>query len=98
MIIVSSPLGFVGATIRFKEVPFPSSLTGAVSYVGHPATKTLLEALGASTVPGRWNGPAVGESYLAVPLAQNAREGGYTKDQAIESVASLRAVLCTRIA
>lgn len=73
-------------------------MTGCRHYVGHPATRQLLEALGAEYVPGRWAGPAVGESYLAVPLAQNAREGGYTIDAAIESIAALRAILCTRLA
>lgn len=97
MIIVSSPLGFPGATIAFEEVQFPSDLSGCISYVGHPAAKTLLEALGATTVSGRWSGPAVGEQYLAVPLAQNAREGGYTQDQAIGGIAALKAILCTRL-
>ena len=98
MIILSSALGFPGTTVKFDEVAFPKDLTGCVSYVGHPATKALLEGLGASTVSGRWVGPEIGESYLAVPLAQNAREGGYTKDMAIESVSELKAILCTRVA
>lgn len=76
MIIISSPLGFPSTTISFNEIPFPADLSGAKSYVGHPATKALLEALGASTVAGKWAGPTIGESYIAVPLAQNAREGG----------------------
>ena len=103
--IVSSPLGFAGATIRFEEVPFPASLAGMVSYVGHPNTRQVLEALGAVTdasgvngAPGKWAGPAVGESYLAVPLAQNARAEGWTANTAVESVAELKAILCTRIA
>lgn len=97
-IIVSSPLGFPGATIKFEEVAFPSDLSSKTSFVGHPATKGLLEALGASTVSGRWAGPQVGESYLAVPLATNPREGGYTQDTAVSDVSSLKAILCTRIA
>jgi hypothetical protein len=98
MVIISSPLGFAGTTVRFEEVAFPQSLEGAISYVGHPSTRALLEALGAETRTGRWEGPAVNESYLAVPLAQNAREGGWTRDVAIESVRELRAIRCTRIA
>lgn len=98
MIVVSSPLGFAGTTVKFEEVPFPWDLTDCTSYVGHPATRALLEALGAQTVAGRWAGPEIGESYLSVPLAQNAREGGYTPDTAIESAAELRAIMCTRIA
>lgn len=104
-VVISSPLGFSGATIRFEEVPFPSNLEGYISYIGHPSTRALLEALGAVTDtsgpggnPGRWAGPAVGETYLAVPLANNTREGGYTRDVAVESVAALKAIACTRIA
>jgi hypothetical protein len=76
-----------------------------VSYVGHPATRGLLEALGATTdtsgvngAPGKWAGPSVGESYLAVPLAQNPRAEGWTANVAVESVAALKAIRCTRIA
>ncbi len=98
MIILSSPLGFPSTTISFEEIPFPADLSGNVSYVGHPATKALLEALGASTVSGKWAGPAIGESYLAVPLAQNTREGSWTQDTAIGSVAELKCILCTRVA
>lgn len=105
MIIVSSPLGFAGATIRFEEVQFPDTLVGYVSYVGHPTTRQVLESLGAVTdstgangAPGKWLGPQVGESYLAVPLVNNAREGGVTTEQAVSSVAGLKAILCTRIA
>jgi len=97
-IVVSSPLGFPGATICFTEVSFPSDLAGCVSYVGHPATKALIEGLGAETVTGRWAGPEVGEKYLAVPLAQNARAEGWTKDTAIESVSALKAIICERVA
>lgn len=98
MVIVSSPLGFIGTTIQFEEITFPSSLEGTISYVGHPATKALLEALGAVSIPGKWQGPQIGEVYLAVPLAQNTREAGWTHDQAIESIAELKAIQCTRIA
>jgi hypothetical protein len=83
--------------VRFEETPFPASLEGCQSYVGHPSTKALLEALGAQTIPGRWEGPAVGEQYLAVPLMQNEREDGWTKDKAVSSVNALRAIRCTRV-
>ncbi len=104
-VVVSSPLGFVGAVIVFEEIEFPASLAGMVSYVGHPATRALLETLGAETdatgtngAPGKWAGPAIGESYLSVPLAQNARPDGWTANVAVESVAALKAIRCTRIA
>jgi hypothetical protein len=104
MVIISSPLGFAGTTIHFAEVPFPTDLTDCRSFVGHPATRQLLEALGAVTdntgrdgAPGKWAGPAVGETYLAVPLASNPRADGWTPNVAVESVKELRAIRCTRI-
>ena len=96
--ILSSPIGFAGQTINFKEVAFPTDLSGIISYVGHPSTKELLAGLGAEYVGGKYMGCEVGESYLAVPLADNKREGGYTNDAAIDSVKSLKAILCTRVA
>jgi len=101
MVVLSSPIGFPGATISFEEIPFPEDLAGCTHYVGHPATKALLEALGAEPAPtgAKWQGPAVGEVYLAVPLAAaNSRAEGWTKDAAISSVKELRAIRCTRIA
>lgn len=103
MIVVSSPLCYFpgkGEVQRYeaKEISFPDSMVGNTSYVGHPNTQTLVEALGATTVSGRWEGPEVGESFVAVPLANNQREGGYTKDTAVEDVKQLRAILITRLA
>ncbi len=40
----------------------------------------------------------MGESYLAVPLANNQRAEGWTQNAAVESVAELKAILCTRMA
>lgn len=96
--VLSSPLTFGSGIFKSQEVEFPSDLKGIQHYVGHPATRGLLDALGAEYTPGRWVGPQVGESYIAVPLAQNSRDGGWTKDQAIESTAQLSAILITRLA
>lgn len=102
-VILSSALVFPGTTVKAEEITFPTDLTGVLSYVGHPATQALVEALGAVTDesnngrPGKYAGPAVGESYLAVPLASNARPGGYTQHAAVSDVAALRAILVTRI-
>lgn len=104
-VVLSTPLGFAGSVMIFEEVEFPASLAGMVSFVGHPATRSLVEALGAQTdasgvngAPGKYHGPAVGESYIAVPLAQNPRTEGWTANVAVESTRDLKAILCTRIA
>lgn len=96
-VVLSSPLVFGDGLFKSEEIAFPHDLSGNIHYVGHPATKALLEALGATYVPGRWNGPAVGESYLAVPLALNPRAEGYTQDTAISDVSQLRAIRITRL-
>ncbi len=103
-VILSTPLGFPGQVLVFDEIPFPKDLYGMISYVGHPSTRALVEALGATTDttgangnPGKFAGLAVGESYLAVPLASNPRTEGWTANVAIESIAELKAILVTRI-
>jgi hypothetical protein len=102
-VVLSTPLGFSGMVIKFEDVDFPKSLSGTMSYCGHPNTKSLLEALGTQSVDlkntPKWEGPSVGESYLAVPLVMsNRHESGYTKDVAVQDIAELKAILCTRIA
>ena len=96
--ILSSALAFAGGVYKSEDVEFPTDLTGIPSYCGHPNTKALLTALGAEYAPGRWQGPQVGESFLAVPLARNERADGFTVDTAIETIAELSAILVTRIA
>ncbi|MEK7611391.1 MAG: hypothetical protein AAB486_03415 [Patescibacteria group bacterium] len=86
-------------TFQCETVPFPKDLTGVQHYVGHPATKGLLEALGAVQAPEKlFKGLEVGESYLAVPLANNPRADGYTVETAVSDVGQLTAKIVTRIA
>lgn len=86
-------------TFHCETVPFPKDLAGVPHYVGHPATKALIEALGATPAPTKlFGGLDVGQSYLAVPLANNPRAGGYTADTAVSDVSQLTAKVVTRIA
>lgn len=96
--ILSSPIGFPGGTFSFEEVSFPTDLTDVTHYVGHPATKALIEALGAvPTSEKKFSGLEVGQSYLAVPLALNPRTEGWTTNTAVSDVSQLKAVLVTRV-
>lgn len=98
MAILSSTVLTEG-TFECKTVPFPTDLTGTQHYVGHPATKALLEALGANPAPTKlFGGLEVGQSFLAVPLASNPRADGYTADTAVSDVSQLTAKVVTRIA
>jgi hypothetical protein len=96
-VIMSSPIGFAGTTIQFDEIEAPADLTGMTSYCNHPATRVLLEGLGAETVQGKYEGPAQGESFLAAQLRDNPRNGGFTQHQEISGVDQLRFTLCSRI-
>ena len=101
-VAVLSSTVLTDGTFECKEVSFPSAeeLAGVPHYVGHPATKGLLEALGAIAAPSKlFGGLAVGESYLAVPLATSPRAEGeaWTRDVAISSVSELKAKRVTRL-
>lgn len=95
--ILSSPICFSGGTFSADDVPMPD-VTGIPHYVGHPATRALLDAAGAVFTPGRYAGPEVGESFIAVPLALNPRAEGYTSDTAVADLSQLRVILVTRVA
>lgn len=79
-------------------IPMPG-VRGKPSYVGHPDTLKLLAALGANYQGAGvlFNGLAVGESFIAVPLANPNRDAGFTVDQALQSVNQLRVTRVTRI-
>jgi hypothetical protein len=95
--VLSSTVLGIDGVYRRQEVNFPN-IEGVVHFVGHPNTKALIEGLGA--VPSTeklFSGLEVGQAFLAVPLAQNPREEGWTKDTAVLSVTELKAVVITRV-
>lgn len=95
--ILSTTILTVG-DFRVEQIAFPESLAGIPHYVGHPETKALIEELGAQQAPEKlFTGLQVGETYLAVPLANNKREAGWTVHQAVAGVHELRAMRVTRI-
>jgi len=91
---------------RRQEIPFDDATLEAIKdtphYVGHPATQELLNNLGAIFIQGKFSELKVGESFLAVPLANNQRgtdaaPQGTTYNAAIEGLKDLKAVLVTRL-
>ena len=72
-------------------------IKGLPSYVGHPDTAALLAALGANKVGGLFQGLAVGESFIAVPLANPNRSEGWVVDQALSGLDQIRVTRVTRI-
>ena len=80
-------------------IPLPN-VKGLTHYVGHPDTNKLITALGAvyAGTGALFNGLAVGESFIAVPLANPNRDAGFTVDQALTSLDQIRVTRVTRIA
>jgi len=65
----------------------PDSLAGVPHYVGHPATRALVEAMGAIKAPSNlFGGLAVGETALVVSIKQGRSTRvaqGVTVDQEV---------------
>lgn len=98
-VAVLSTTVLTDGTFTCETIPFPQELSGIPHYVGHPDTKALVEALGAVKAPTNlFEGLEVGESYLAVPLANNQRADGWTVHQAVAGLHQLKAKVVTRIA
>ena len=71
---------------------------GVTHFVGHPATKILLESVGLKQDAEKlFSGLKPGESFVAVPLAVNPREGHITCDQAITAWSQVSVKVVTRI-
>ena len=65
----------------------PNSLAGIPHYVGHPATRAIVEAMGAVKAPTNlFGGLAVGETALVVSIKQGRStraQTGVTVDQEV---------------
>ena len=95
--ILSSTVLNVEGVYEAKFVSMPE-VGGIPHYVGHPATKELLDTLGAVHTTGLFGGLEVGQSFLAVPVQNPSRDEGWTVHKAIDGLQDLRVTLITRIA
>lgn len=73
--ILSTTLISRAGTYRVEELPAVPDLAGVPHYVGHPDTRRLLEAIGATYTPGMFGGLEPGESFLAARLKAPERKG-----------------------
>jgi hypothetical protein len=78
-----------------------NNLDGIQHYIGHPDTRSLVEALGSIKAPSNlFSGLQVGESIICFPIKQGqstrATEG-YTAHQAISDLENLDVRVLTRI-
>lgn len=80
------------------EILFEAAKGGVTHFVGHPATKVMLESVGFKQDSKKlFAGLQPGESFVAVPLAVNPREGHVTSDQAITAWSDVTVKVVTRI-
>lgn len=77
-------------------------LAGIVHYIGHPDTKSLVEALGAIPSESKlFSGLKEGESAICFPIKQGLstrKELGFTVDQAISEIETLDVRVIRRLA
>jgi len=77
------------------------SLAGTPHYVGHPDTKAIVEAMGATPAPTKlFKGLAVGEAAVCFPIKQGLStraSEGFTTHQAIEEIGTLDVRILTRL-
>lgn len=78
-----------------------NSLAGIPHYVGHPDTKAIVEALGATPAPTKlFTGLQVGEQAVCFPIKQGLSSRateGFTVHQAIVEVGTLDVRVITRL-
>lgn len=79
-----------------------ASLAGVPHYVGHPDTKSLLEALGAAQAPSKlFPGQQIGDVVLCVPIRQGMSSRaaeGFTVHQAVAELETLDVKTVERLA
>ena len=79
-----------------------AALAGVPHYVGHPDTKKIVEALGATPAPSKlFGGLEIGEQALCFPIKQGlssrGQEGFSSPHQAVEEIEKLDVRVITRL-
>lgn len=95
--ILSTTLCTTPGTYTVAELASLPDVAGVPHFVGHPATRAVLDGAGAVYTPGKFMGLEPGESFLAVPLRDAVRRpdtGSVPEQQA--TAAELRVLLVTR--
>jgi hypothetical protein len=86
---------------EYRELTL-NSLSGVPHYIGHPDTKAIVEALGATQAPTKlFTGLEIGEQAVCFPIKQGlsdrAKEGLTNPNQAIEEIGTLDVRVITRL-
>jgi hypothetical protein len=85
--ILTSTVCPIDGTYQVLTIDKPESLSGILHYVGHPATRALVEGMGAVKAPSNlFEGLGIGETALVVSIKQGCSSRatqGMTVDQAV---------------
>ncbi len=96
--ILSTTLLQKTGTYVFTELTtMPGHLQGLPHYVGHPATRYLLDKAGAIYTPGLFNGLDVGQSFYTAQLKDPRKGQAFTVDNPNVTLDDLKRGLVTRI-
>jgi hypothetical protein len=83
-ILSTTLISFDDGNYNYKKLTsplYPYELDRIPHYVGHPATKYILDSLGAIYVPGGFTGLKVGESFYVAQLKDGRKGAAFTVDQ-----------------
>lgn len=81
--------------VTFESVPI---IGGLPHYVGHPATRHILDDSGAVYTPGYFGGLGIGQAYLTCQLRDPRKGTAFTKDAPNVDLTDLRFGYVKRIA
>lgn len=100
--ILSTTVLPVDGTYSVETVAEAPDIVGVPHYIGHPATKTIVEELGAVQAPTKlFEGLAVGEKAVAFAIAQGRSTRaiqGFTSPHQETSLADLSVRIISRLA
>lgn len=78
--ILSSTVLSLDGTYRYESIATIPTVTGIPHYVGHPATRYLIDQAGAVYTPGYFPGLQPSEAYLVAQLKDPRKGGAFTAD------------------
>jgi hypothetical protein len=99
--ILSTTVLPLDGTYQVKTLNAVPDIRGVTHFIGHPATREIIENLGAvSTLQKMFKGLEVGESALACSIKQdrtNRKDNGFTSPHQDVTISDLQFRLITRI-
>ena len=95
--VLSSTLLQHSGDYRYAECPEPPDVADIPHYVGHPATRFLLDQAGAVYTPGLFGGLQPGQSFVVAQLRDPRKGQAFTTDAPNVGAGDLKWGLVIRI-